>query len=164
MVLIVHVYINLGTRLLSLQHLARENVLLEGRTFDYGMTLFVHEFSSSSPFYYQLEEAKILRVRALSLFSSKKRCCARSALHVVVPSLVLELLTSGSYIIMQISEGFALHKYRKAQKRPLVAVSPFPPLTNQYAHHFGKQNGLITLRLSIPVSIGTNYTTVARQH
>ena len=28
------------------------NVLLEGRTFDYGMTLFVHEFSSSSPFYY----------------------------------------------------------------------------------------------------------------
>ena len=25
---------------------------------------------------------------------------------------------------MQISEGFALHKYRKAQKRPLVAVSP----------------------------------------
>ena len=53
MVLIVHVYINLGTRLLSLQHLARENVLLEeGRTFDYDMTLFVHEFSSSSPFYY----------------------------------------------------------------------------------------------------------------
>ena len=50
MVLIVHVYINLGTRLLSLQHLARENVLLEGRTFDYGMTLFVHEFSLLSHF------------------------------------------------------------------------------------------------------------------